>query len=108
MERNVDSNLSNGDPYVYIHAAKVPAGAGAPSLGGTAAPVVVTAGQQNSSTAGGAKSLDGTAISGYSRGPGNDFPRNGGILMPPRREPARSEPYMEEATCRAGTSPPPS
>ena len=74
-ERNIDSNLFNGDPYVYIHAAKVPAGASAPSVGGTASPVVVTAGQQNSSAAGGVKSLDGTAISGYSRGLGNDFPR---------------------------------
>jgi hypothetical protein len=74
-ERNIDTNLSNGDPYVYIHAAKVPAGAGAPTVGGPASPVVVTAGQQNSSAAGGVKSLDGTSISGYSRGLGNDFPR---------------------------------
>jgi hypothetical protein len=60
---------------VYIHAALVPAGATAPSIGGPANPVVVTRGQVNSGPGGGVKSLDAVAIAGYNRGTGNDFPR---------------------------------
>ena len=75
-ERNFETNLGfNGDPYVYIQAARVPAGATSPSVGGPAHPVVVTKGQKNSSPAGGVKSLDGVFISGYNRGIGQDFPR---------------------------------
>jgi len=75
-ERNVDTNLGfSGDPYVYIQAARVPAGATSPSIGGPAHPVVVTKGQKNSSPAGGVKSLDAVVISGYNRGLGQDFPR---------------------------------
>jgi hypothetical protein len=74
-ERNWNSNLFNGDPYVYIHAARVPAGASSPSVGGPASPVVVTKGQTNSSPQGGVKSLGAVVIAGYSRGIGNDFPR---------------------------------
>jgi hypothetical protein len=74
-ERNWQTNLFNGDPYVYIHAAVVRAGATAPAAGGPDAPVVVTQGQQNSSPAGGVKSMAAVVIPGYSRGVGNDFPR---------------------------------
>jgi hypothetical protein len=75
-ERNIISNfLFSGDPYVYIHAAVVPVAANRPSVGGVDKPYVVTEGQRNSSPAGGVKSLDGTVISGYSRGIGQDFPR---------------------------------
>jgi hypothetical protein len=74
-ERNINSNLQNGDPYVYVHAARVPAGQTAPDVGGTAQPRVVTTGQVNSSPAGGVKSLGSVAIAGYSRGLGQDFPR---------------------------------
>ncbi len=74
-ERNVDSNLGDGDPYVYEHAALVPAGANAAATGGPAAPVVLTTGQPNSTRDGGVKSLDAVIIPGYNRGSGNDFPR---------------------------------
>lgn len=74
-ERNVNSNLGNGDPYVYIQAARVNAGAGAPVVGGPARPRVVSLGQRNSNGHGGVKSLDLVPISGYSRGLGQDFPR---------------------------------
>jgi hypothetical protein len=74
-ERNIQSNLFNGNPYVYVHAALVPAGATAPSIGGPSHPVVVTRGQVNSGPGGGVKSLDAVAIAGYNRGIGNDFPR---------------------------------
>ena len=74
-ERNIDSNLANGDPYVYEHAALIPAGASNPSRGGSATPVVLTTGQPNGNGAGGVKSLDAVPIPGYSRGLGNDFPR---------------------------------
>jgi hypothetical protein len=74
-ERNVGSNIVDGDPFVYIHAARVPAGRSAPAVGGTAHPVVVSTGQAHGSRAGGTKSLDTTFIAGYSRGQGQDFPR---------------------------------
>jgi hypothetical protein len=75
-ERNIESNLFfSGDPYVYIHAALVPAARHHATVGGRADPIVVTEGQRNSNAAGGVKSLDGTAIAGYSRGIGQDFPR---------------------------------
>jgi hypothetical protein len=74
-ERNVDSNLFDGDAHVYEHLAFVPADAGAPARGGNANPVVVTKGQVNATPVGGVRSLDGTLIAGYNRGTGNDFPR---------------------------------
>jgi len=74
-ERNITSNLRDGDPYVYIHVARVPAGQSTPDVGGPADPRVVTTGQVNSSPAGGVKSLGNVAIAGYSRGLGQDFPR---------------------------------
>src|SRR5947209_6377566 len=74
-ERNEVSNLSNGDPFVYIRAAVVPAGATAPSVGGTESPRVVTLDQAHSNGIGGVKSLNSVTIPGYNRGRGNDFPR---------------------------------
>ncbi|MDQ1722931.1 MAG: hypothetical protein QOI26_2665 [Pseudonocardiales bacterium] len=74
-ERNVNSNLVNGDPFVYIHAARVRAGAVAPIVGGPAFPRIVTLGQRNSNGAGGVKSLDAVVIAGFNRGTGQDFPR---------------------------------
>jgi hypothetical protein len=74
-ERNISSNLRDGDPYVYVHVARVPAGQTVPDMGGTAQPRVVTTGQVNASSAGGVKSLGAVAIAGYSRGLGQDFPR---------------------------------
>jgi hypothetical protein len=74
-ERNTGSNLNDGDPYVYIHAALVRAGATAPAVGGPAAARVVSTGQRNSSPTGGVKSMDAVVIPGYSRGIGQDFPR---------------------------------
>jgi hypothetical protein len=75
-ERNILSNIFfSEDPFVYIHAALVPAGATAPSVGGMDSPVVLTEGQVNAHPNGGVKSLDSVFISGYSRGFGNDFPR---------------------------------
>jgi hypothetical protein len=74
-ERNLDSNFADGDPFIYEHAARIPAGAAQPSRGGTATPVVITAGQANGNAAGGVKSMNGDVIPGYSRGTGNDFPR---------------------------------
>jgi hypothetical protein len=74
-ERNVDSNLFNGDPYVYIHAARVRAGDVSPVVGGPGLPRVVSLGQRNSNGAGGVKSLDAVVIAGYNRGTGQDFPR---------------------------------
>jgi hypothetical protein len=75
-ERNIDTNLYSGlDPYVYIHAARVPAGATAPDVGGPDSPVVLTVGQANASAFGGVRSMNSTYIAGYNRGTGNDFPR---------------------------------
>jgi hypothetical protein len=74
-ERNLDSNLFDGDPHIYEHLALVPAGAGKPSVGGNSNPVVVTKGQVNASPVGGVRSLGSVVIAGYSRGTGNDFPR---------------------------------
>lgn len=67
--------LNNGNPYVYIHAARVRAGHVKPVAGGPGNARVVTRGQRNSDRRGGVKSLDAVAIAGYSRGLGNDFPR---------------------------------
>ncbi len=74
-ERNIDSALFDGDPYVYIHAAKVARGATAPAVGGPASPRVVSRGQVGGTAAGGVKSMGLALIPGYSRGLGNDFPR---------------------------------
>lgn len=74
-ERNWQSNLFGGDPFVYLHAALIPAGATAPSVGGNAAPFVFTTGQTGATPEGGVKSLSATQIVGYSRFIGNDFPR---------------------------------
>jgi hypothetical protein len=74
-ERNWFTNLFDGDPYVYIHAARIPAGASAPDRGGPGNPVVVSQGQANANADGGVKSLDSTTIPGYNRDIGQDFPR---------------------------------
>jgi hypothetical protein len=75
-ERNIQSNLFfSGDPYVYIHAALIPADAAHTTIGSKKSPIVVTEGQVNSNPDGGVKSLDGVPIAGYSRGLGQDFPR---------------------------------
>jgi hypothetical protein len=74
-ERNVESNQFNGNPYVFIHAARVRAGDVSPVVGGPIRPRVVTLGQRNSNGVGGVKSLDLVAIAGYNRGFGQDFPR---------------------------------
>jgi hypothetical protein len=76
-ERNISSNLFDGDPYVYMHAALVPAGATTPSVGGPSDPRVVTLGQAGSNADGGVRSLVGEIVAGYNRfepGP-NDFPQ---------------------------------
>src|SRR6195952_4916349 len=75
-ERNIDSNLfGNGDLSVYLHAALVPARSAAPSIGAPSHPVVISAGQPHGNAAGGTKSMNTVPIAGYSRGPGQDFPR---------------------------------
>jgi hypothetical protein len=76
-ERNIASNLFDGDPYVYMHAALVPAGAVAPSVGGPSDPRVVTVGQVGANPDGGVKSLVAEFIAGYNRfDPGPpDFPQ---------------------------------
>ncbi len=74
-ERNLDTDLFNGDPHVYEHLALVPAGASAPSRGGKSNPVVITKGQVNATPVGGVRSLGAVVIAGYNRGLGNDFPR---------------------------------
>lgn len=75
-ERNVNTNTSNGEPYVYIHVARVKSDDTTPDLGGPDDPRVVTTGQVNSNGRGGVKSLDTAAIAGYSRtGGGQDYPR---------------------------------
>ena len=74
-ERNVSSNLDGGDPFVYLHAALVPARSGTTRIGGPSRPVVISAGQPHGNPAGGVKSLDTVSIAGYSRKSGRDFPR---------------------------------
>ncbi len=74
-ERNIDSNLFNGNPYVYIHAARVRPGDVSPVVGGPGLPRVVTLGQRNSNGYGGVKSLDTVVIAGFNRFLGQDFPR---------------------------------
>ena len=75
-ERNIYSNLSgNGDPSVYLHAARIPAHATTPSIGGPSHRIVISAGQLHGNAAGGTKSMDTVSIAGYSRGQGQDFPR---------------------------------
>lgn len=75
-ERNIESNLSgNGDPFVYLHAAVIPAHSSSASVGGPAHRVVISSGQPHGNAAGGTKSLDTVPIAGYSRGLGQDFPR---------------------------------
>jgi hypothetical protein len=69
-ERNWETNLFNGDPYVYIDVALVRAGESAP-----ARTVTASLGQANSSPEGGVHGLDAQIIAGYNRGIGNDFPR---------------------------------
>jgi len=74
-ERNIESNLGNGDPYVYIHAARVQPNGTAPDIGGPNLPRILTTGQVNSNGLGGVRSMDTVVIAGYSRGLGQDFPR---------------------------------
>jgi hypothetical protein len=74
-ERNWFTNLFNGNPFVYIHAARVRPGEDFPIVGGPLDPRVITLGQENSNGLGGVKSLDAVVIAGYNRGIGNDFPR---------------------------------
>lgn len=75
-ERNIDTNLYFGlDPYVYLHVARVPAGAAVPDVGGADAPIVFTRGQVNATTDGGVHSMSTVEIAGFNRGLGNDFPR---------------------------------
>jgi hypothetical protein len=75
-ERNIVTNMFNGDPYVYIHAAEIVSTSTGPEIiGGPDNPVVVTEGQLNSNALGGVKSLDVVVVPGYSRGTSNDFPR---------------------------------
>jgi hypothetical protein len=68
-------NSFNGDPYVYVQAARIRSGDKTPVVGGPANPRVVTLGQRNSSRTGGVKSLDAVGIAGYNLGVGQDFPR---------------------------------
>jgi len=74
-ERNVDTNLFFGNPYVYLHVARVQPTGTAPDIGGPNLPRVLTTGQANSDGLGGVRSLDSVPIAGYSRGLGQDFPR---------------------------------
>lgn len=75
-ERNIDSNTyGNGDTAVYLHAAMVRAHSGVPAIGGPGHRVVISTGQPHSNADGGIKSLDTVPIAGYSRGPGQEFPR---------------------------------
>jgi hypothetical protein len=69
-ERNWFSNLFNGDPYGYIMAAYIPAGATSPTVTKT-----VSLNQVNSTPSGGVHSMTLQFIAGYNRGVGNDFPR---------------------------------
>ena len=73
-ERNLESNIGNGDPYIYEQLALVPAGAPRPTVGGPGRSLIVTRGQ-TPNVGGGVKSLDGQCIAGYNRCIGNDFPR---------------------------------
>ena len=73
-ERNLDSNIFDGNPYIYEHIARVPSGASHPTIGGPGDAVIVTRGQ-SPNVNGGVKSLDGECIAGYNRCVGNDFPR---------------------------------
>jgi hypothetical protein len=73
-ERNIASNIGDGDPYIYEHVALVRAGATHPAVGGPGDAVIVTRGQAHN-VKGGVKSLDGECIAGYNRCIGNDFPR---------------------------------
>ena len=73
-ERNVQP-FSLGDPFSYIHVARVRPGDLHPVVGGRDRPRVVTLGQRNSSPHGGVKSLGLVGISGYNREFGQDFPR---------------------------------
>jgi hypothetical protein len=79
-ERNVQP-FSLGDPYSYIHVARVRPGDRPPVVGGRSRPRVASLGQRNSSPRGGVKSLGLVGIVGYNRGIGQDFPR---IAVNPR------------------------
>ena len=74
-ERNIDSNQFNGNPFVWINAAKVPPGALRPSVGGPHHRIVVTRGQVNATPSGAVRSFGAQQIPGYNRFVGNDFPR---------------------------------
>ncbi len=74
-ERNIFTELFNGDPYTYEHVALIPAGATEPSIGGRDHPFVFTLGQANGNADGGVKTLNAQVIAGYNRGLGNDMPR---------------------------------
>ena len=83
-ERNLITNIQTGrDPYVYIKAARIPAG-----TRDVVQRATVTKGQTGATNdAGGVRSLDGVVIAGYNRGIGQDFPRvefdpvSGGVLV---------------------------
>lgn len=74
-ERNVQPFSFAGDPYGYIHIARVRPGDHSPVVGGPARPRVVSLGQRNSSPRGGVKSLGTVRIAGFDRPFGQDFPR---------------------------------
>jgi hypothetical protein len=74
-ERNIGTNQFGGNPFVFIHTARVRAGDLTPVAGGPAQPRVVTLGQRNSNGLGGVKSLSLVIIPGYTGNQGQDFPR---------------------------------
>jgi hypothetical protein len=71
-ERNLITNFQTGrDPFVYIKAARIPAGTRQ-----VAGRVTVSIGQTGAANdSGGVRSLDTVLIAGYNRGIGQDFPR---------------------------------
>jgi hypothetical protein len=75
-ERNLYTNFDiGGDPWIHEHAAYIPAGATAPTVGGIDDPVYITAGQVNGHVRGGVKSISNAPIAGYNRYVADDFPR---------------------------------
>jgi hypothetical protein len=73
-ERNVQPFSFAGDPYGYIHVARVRPGDDVPVVGGPRRPRVASLGR-NSTPRGGVKSLGAVNIAGYNREFGQDFPR---------------------------------
>ena len=74
-ERNIGTNQNGGNPFVFVHTARVRAGDVTPVVGGPAQPRVVTLGQRNSNGLGGVKSLNLIIIPGYGGSQPQDFPR---------------------------------